>query len=96
MTADELAEAVIEKILVPRGIRRIRDGVGDGSFAFSYGTADSCGTFWWKNAEKLLVGNEYGCSIFSLIDPFEYYEGSGRPASTLEELEILLTAKGLI
>ena len=94
MTADELAEAVIEKIVVPHGLRRVR--TGDGSFAFSYGESNGRKTYWWENAEELLVGNEYGCSVFSLVDPFEYCEGSGRPASSLEELEVLLTVRGLI
>lgn len=92
MTAGELAEAVVEKVAVPHGLRRVWDGVEDGSFAFSCAAPDGRGTYWWKNAEELLVGNEYGCSVFSLIDPYERYD----EASSLEELEILLAARGLI
>ena len=92
MTADELAEAVVEKVVMPHGLRRVRDGAGDGSFAFSCAAPDGRRTYWWENAEKLLLGNEYGFSVFSLVDPYERYD----EASSLEELEILLAARGLI
>ena len=92
MTADELAEAVVEKFVIPHGLRRVLDGAGDGSFAFSCAAPDGRRTYWWENAEKLLLGNEYGFSVFSLIDPYEPYD----EASSLEELEILLAARGLI
>ena len=92
MTAGELAEAVVEKVVVPHGLRRVLDGAGDGSFAFSCAAPDGRRTYWWDNAEKLLLGNEYGFSVFSLVDPFERYD----EASSLEELEILLAARGLI
>ena len=92
MTAGELAEAVVEKVAVPHGLRRVRDGVGDGSFAFSCAAPDGRRTYWWDNAEKLLLGNDYGFSVFSLVDPYERYD----EASSLAELEILLAARGLI
>ena len=89
MTAGELAEAVVEKVAVPHGLRRVRDGVEDGSFAFSCAAPDGRRTYWWDNAEKLLLGNDYGFSVFSLVDPYEPYD----EASSLEELEILLAAR---
>ena len=92
MTAGELAEAVVEKVAVPHGLRRVRDGVEDGFFAFSCAAPDGRRTYWWENAEKLLLGNDYGFSVFSLVDPYERYD----EASSLEELEILLAARGLI
>ena len=94
MTADELAEVVVEKVVMPHGLRRVRDGAGDGSFAFSCAAPDGRRTYWWDNAEKLLLGNEYGFSVFSLIDPYEYERYD--EASSLEELEILLAARDLI